>query len=109
MKIITGNANPVLAHEIAEHCFAALVPTNISTFADGETSVEFLENIRGEDVFIIQSTATPVNDSLMELLIIHIILLLLIPIPLLSLIIMDVYIMILLLLVNQIKFHFYLV
>ena len=69
MKIITGNANPVLAHEIAEHCFATLVPTNISTFADGETSVEFLENIRGEDVFIIQSTATPVNDSLMELLI----------------------------------------
>ena len=69
MKIITGNANPVLAQEIAEHCFATLVPTNISTFADGETSVEFLENIRGEDVFIIQSTATPVNDSLMELLI----------------------------------------
>ena len=69
MKIISGNANPKLAQEIADHCFATLVPANISTFADGETSVEFLENIRGQDVFIVQSTCTPVNDSLMELMI----------------------------------------
>ena len=69
MKIITGNANPKLAQEIADHSFAALVPSKVSTFADGESSVEFLDNIRGEDVFIIQSTSTPVNDSLMELLI----------------------------------------
>ena len=69
MKIITGNANPKLAMEIAEHCFATLVPANISTFADGESSVEFLENIRGEDVFIVQSTCSPVNDSLMELMV----------------------------------------
>ena len=69
MKIITGNANPKLATEIAEHCFATLVPANISTFADGESSVEFLENIRGEDVFIVQSTCSPVNDSLMELMV----------------------------------------
>ena len=69
MKIITGNANPELAKSIAEHCFASLVPAKVSTFADGETSVEFLENIRGEDVFIIQPTSTPVNDSLMELMI----------------------------------------
>ena len=69
MKIITGNANTELATKIAEHCFATLVPAKITTFADGETSVEFLENIRGEDVFIVQSTCTPVNDSLMELLI----------------------------------------
>ena len=69
MKIIAGNANIALAEEIAEHCFAALVPSKISTFADGETTVEFNDNIRGEDVFIIQSTCTPVNDSLMELLI----------------------------------------
>ena len=69
MKIITGNANPKLATEIAEHCFASLVPAKVSTFPDGESSVEFLENIRGEDVFIIQSTATPVNDSLMELMV----------------------------------------
>ena len=69
MKIITGNANPQLAQEIAENTFATLVPAKVSTFADGESSVEFLDNIRGEDVFIIQSTCTPVNDSLMELLI----------------------------------------
>ena len=55
--------------EIAEHCFATLVPAKISTFADGESSVEFLENIRGEDVFIVQSTCSPVNDSLMELMV----------------------------------------
>ena len=69
MKIIAGNANSELAKEIAEHCFSDLVPANIATFADGETSIEFLENIRGEDVFIIQPTCTPVNDSLMELMV----------------------------------------
>ena len=69
MKIIAGNSNRALAQDIAEHCFAGLVPATISTFADGETSVEFEENVRGEDVFIIQSTSSPVNDSLMELLI----------------------------------------
>ena len=69
MKIISGNANNKLAQEIAEHCFANLVPANISTFADGETSVEFLENVRGQDVFIVQPTCTPVNDSLMELMV----------------------------------------
>ena len=69
MKILTGNANPKLAMEIAEHCFATLVPAKISSFADGESSVEFLENIRGEDVFIVQSTCSPVNDSLMELMV----------------------------------------
>ena len=69
MKIISGNSNPELADKIAKHCFATLVPANVSAFADGETSVEFLENIRGEDVFIVNSTSTPVNDSLMELLI----------------------------------------
>ena len=69
MKILSGNANRKLATEIAEHCFAKLVPANISTFADGESSVEFLENIRGEDVFIVQSTCAPVNDSMMELMI----------------------------------------
>tara|TARA_X000000950_G_scaffold232955_1_gene282218 strand:+ start:852 stop:1805 length:954 start_codon:yes stop_codon:yes gene_type:complete len=69
MKIITGNANPKLAQEIAEHCFSDLVPAKVSTFADGESSVEFLENVRGEDVFIIQSTSQPVNNSLMELMV----------------------------------------
>ena len=69
MKIITGNSNLPLAEAIAGHCFSELVPADVKTFADGECSVEFMENIRGEDVFIIQSTSTPVNDNLMELLI----------------------------------------
>ncbi len=69
MKIITGNSNLPLAESIAAHCFSELVPADVKTFADGECSVEFMENIRGEDVFIIQSTSTPVNDNLMELLI----------------------------------------
>lgn len=69
MKIIAGNSNINLAQTIAEHCFATLVPAVITNFADGESSVEFSENVRGEDVFIIQSTCTPVNDNMMELLI----------------------------------------
>ena len=67
MKIITGNSNKELANGIAQHCFSDLVPCKIDTFSDGESRIEFLENIRGEDVFIIQSTSTPVNDHLMEL------------------------------------------
>ena len=69
MKIIAGNSNIEMAQKVAEHCFATLVPATIKTFADGECSVEFLQNIRGEDVFIIQSTSTPVNDNIMELMI----------------------------------------
>ncbi len=69
MKIIAGNSNLTLAEEIAGYCFTTLVPAEIKTFADGESSVEFLENVRGEDVFIVQSTSSPVNDSLMELLV----------------------------------------
>tara|TARA_A200000159_G_scaffold116394_3_gene109863 strand:+ start:7317 stop:8264 length:948 start_codon:yes stop_codon:yes gene_type:complete len=69
MKIIAGNSNIELAEKIAEHCFTDIVPAEIKTFADGECSVEFHENIRGEDVFIIQSTSTPVNDNIMELMI----------------------------------------
>ena len=69
MKIIAGNNNIELAEKIAEHCFTDIVPAEIKTFADGECSVEFHENIRGEDVFIVQSTSTPVNDNLMELMI----------------------------------------
>lgn len=69
MKIIAGNSNNTLAQLIADHCFSDLVPSNINTFNDGEISVEFLDNIRGEDIFIVQSTSTPVNDNLMELMI----------------------------------------
>ena len=69
IKIISGNSNIIMAEKIAEYCFATLVPAEIKAFADGESSVEFLENIRGEDVFIIQSISSPANDHLMELLI----------------------------------------
>jgi len=69
MKIIAGNSNKRLADGISEHCFTPLLPSTVSKFADGEIQVSFEENIRGTDVFIIQSTNTPVNDNLMELLI----------------------------------------
>jgi ribose-phosphate pyrophosphokinase len=69
MKLIAGNSNLEIANKIAKYCSTTLIPTKIDTFADGECNVEFLENIRGQDVFIIQSTSTPVNDSLMELMI----------------------------------------
>ena len=69
MKIIAGRSNLELSKSIAEHCFIKVVPANIGSFADGECSVELLENVRGEDCFVIQSTSTPVNDNLMELLI----------------------------------------
>jgi len=67
MKLISGNSNPKLAEAIAGHSFNSLVGAKIGTFADGETSVEYLENLRGEDVFVIQSTSTPVNQNFMEL------------------------------------------
>ena len=69
MKIIAGQSNLNLAQSIAEHCFTKVVPAKIGRFADGECSIELLENVRGEDCFVIQSTSTPVNDNLMELLI----------------------------------------
>jgi ribose-phosphate pyrophosphokinase len=67
MKLVAGNSNKQLAETIAEHCFVPILPSNIHKFADGEVSVEFLENIRGEDIFIINSTSSPVNDNFMEL------------------------------------------
>jgi len=69
MKIISGNSNQSLAESIADHCFTPLLPSKVTTFADGEANVSYEENIRGEDVFIIQSTSTPVNDNLMELMV----------------------------------------
>lgn len=69
MKILSGSSNKMLATSVSEHCFSDLVPSTINRFNDGETYVEIHENIRGQDVFILNSTCTPVNDSLMELLI----------------------------------------
>lgn len=70
MKIVSGNSNISLAQSVATHLGQKLVKTTIKRFADQEISVEIHENIRGEDVFVIQSTSYPANDSLMELLLI---------------------------------------
>ena len=69
MKILTGNSNRPLAEAISAKLALPLVKANIRRFADNEIFVEILENVRGEDVFIIQSTSSPANDHLMELLI----------------------------------------
>ena len=68
-KIFTGNANPKLAGAICEHLDLDLGRVEVGTFADGETSVDIGENVRGMDVFVIQSTCAPANTNLMELLI----------------------------------------
>jgi ribose-phosphate pyrophosphokinase len=69
MKLITGNANTQLAIDIAKIAGVDLCETLVTRFADNEIWVEIKENIRGEDVFLIQSTCNPANDNLMELLI----------------------------------------
>ena len=69
MKLLTGNANPVLAQAIAQYLEVPLVDANVRRFADEEVFVEVMENVRGEDVFVLQSTGFPANDNLMELLI----------------------------------------
>ena len=68
LMVFTGNANPVLADNIAKHIGVPLGYASISKFSDGEISVELNENVRGKDVFIIQPTCAPTNDSIMELL-----------------------------------------
>jgi ribose-phosphate pyrophosphokinase len=70
MKILTGNSNRPLAEAISAKLALPLVKANIRRFSDNEIFVEILENVRGEDVFVIQSTSFPANDHLMELLII---------------------------------------
>lgn len=69
MKLIAGNSNRVLAEAIASHLGMALTKAVVRRFADMEVFVEILENVRGEDVFVIQPTSFPTNDNLMELLI----------------------------------------
>ena len=68
MKILSGTSNLSLSKNIARQLKLKLVNTNIKSFADGEVYVEINENIRGNSVFVIQSTSTPANDNLMELL-----------------------------------------
>lgn len=68
MMIFAGNANPELAKKTANYLQLPMGQATVGTFSDGETMVEILENVRGRDVFIIQSTSAPANNHLMELL-----------------------------------------
>ena len=67
--LFTGNANPVLAQEIASHLGIELGRAMVSRFSDGEVTVEIRQNVRARDVFVLQPTCTPTNEHLMELLI----------------------------------------
>src|SRR5713226_2214207 len=69
MKIFTGNSNLPLAREICDYLKVPLGKATVETFSDGESKVEINENVRGGDVFVIQSTCAPGNDNLMELLV----------------------------------------
>jgi ribose-phosphate pyrophosphokinase len=69
LKLLTGNANRPLAEEIAQYLRLPLTDAEVSRFSDGEVYVQINENVRGTDVFIVQPTCPPVNDTLMELLI----------------------------------------
>jgi ribose-phosphate pyrophosphokinase len=70
MKLFGGTSNPTLTLEVCEYLKISPGKISAKTFSDGETQVEIGENIRGRDVFVLQSTCTPVNDNLMQLLII---------------------------------------
>jgi ribose-phosphate pyrophosphokinase len=69
LKIFTGNAHPALAREIAKYLGTKVGEAEIGSFPDGEVRVQILENVRGTDVFVVQPTCRPVNDNLVELLI----------------------------------------
>ena len=69
MAVFTGNANPQLAQDIARYLQVPLGRAHVGRFSDGEVTVELMENVRGRDVFVVQSTCPPANDHLMELLI----------------------------------------
>ena len=69
LALFTGNANPTLAHDIAQHLMVPVGRSAVGRFSDGEVNVEIMENIRGRDVFLVQSTCPPANDHLMELLV----------------------------------------
>ncbi len=69
LKVFTGNANPELAGEIADYLGVHIADSKVKTFSDGEISVAIDESVRGVDVYIVQPTCAPVNDYLMELLI----------------------------------------
>jgi len=67
--LFTGNANPVLAQQIASHLGVELGQASVGRFSDGEVTVEIRQNVRARDVFVVQPTCTPTNENVMELLI----------------------------------------
>ena len=67
--VFTGNANFDLAEKVSTHLEMKLGKATVGHFSDGETTVELLENVRGKDVFILQSTSNPTNDNLMEIMV----------------------------------------
>ena len=69
MRIFTGNANPKLAEAVVRHMHISLGRAIVGRFSDGEIMVELLENVRGRDVFVLQSTCAPTNDNLIEILV----------------------------------------
>src|SRR5678816_2518846 len=69
LMVFAGNANPRLAHDVAKGLNLSLGRAIVGKFSDGEVMVELLENVRGKDVFVLQSTCAPTNDNLMELLV----------------------------------------
>ena len=69
MAVFTGNANPGLAQDIARHLMQPLGRAMVGRFSDGEIQVEIMENVRGKDVYLVQSTCPPANEHLMELLV----------------------------------------
>jgi ribose-phosphate pyrophosphokinase len=69
MMVFTGNANPELAQKVAARLYLSLGKANVGRFSDGEIAVELNENVRGKDVFVLQSTCAPTNDNLMELIV----------------------------------------
>ncbi|SEK38326.1 ribose-phosphate pyrophosphokinase [Nitrosovibrio tenuis] len=69
LMVFTGNANPKLAQDVVRHLNIRVGRATVGRFSDGEIMVEILENVRGKDVFVLQSTCMPTNDTLMELLV----------------------------------------
>ena len=69
ITLFTGNANPALAIEIARELTVPMGRASVGRFSDGEVNIELMENVRGRDVFLLQSTCPPVNENLMELLV----------------------------------------
>lgn len=69
LMVFTGNANPKLAESVVRHLHIHLGRANVGRFSDGEVMIELLENVRGKDVFVLQSTCAPTNDNLMEVMV----------------------------------------